>query len=457
LLAEYRILSPTAILGYGFPESSFAAGLKKKPHLIAADAGSTDPGPYYLGAGISFTERLAVKRDLALMLTAGFELDIPLIIGTAGGSGGEPHLSWTAQIVREIAAEKKLSFKLALIHAEIERDFLLTRLRQGKLSPLGSGSAIKEQDITEAVRIVGQMGVEPFIRALNEGARVILAGRAYDPAVFAAPAIAAGFEPGLAIHLGKILECGAIAATPGSGSDCLFGVLNHRSFTVEPLNPQRSCTVTSVAAHTLYEKNNPLLLPGPGGTLDLSACQFRQENSSAGQKRIVRVSGSRFIPAARYTVKIEGVKRIGFRTVCIAGCRDPVMIKNIKVLMERVRERVKDNFSRENYPYYLDFKLYGLNGVMGAGEPVRTTRAHELGIIIEAVAPTQEIANAICSFTRTTMLHADYPGRIATAGNLAFPYSPSDFATGEVFNFHIYHLLEVDDPCAIFPVEIIHL
>jgi hypothetical protein len=457
LLAEYRILSPTAILGYGFPESSFAAGLKKKPHLIAADAGSTDPGPHYLGAGVSFTERQAVKRDLALMLTAGLDLGIPVIIGTAGGSGGQPHLSWAAQIVREIAAEKKINFKMALIHAEMERDFLLTKLRQGKLSPLGPVPAVKEQDITEAVRIVGQMGIEPFIRALNQGARVILAGRAYDPAIFAAPAIAAGFAPGLAFHLGKILECGAIAATPGSGSDCLFGVLNHHSFTVEPLNPLRCCTITSVAAHTLYEKSNPLLLPGPGGMLDLSACQFKPENNPSGESRMVRVWGSRFIPAAKYTVKIEGVKRVGFRTVCLAGCRDPVMIKNIKILMEKVRERVKDNFSRENYRYHLDFKLYGLNGVMGAVEPLKTTKAHELGIIIEAVAPTQEIANTICSFARTTMLHADYPGRIATAGNLAFPYSPSDFATGEVFNFHIYHLLEVDDPCALFPVEIVNI
>jgi len=40
---EIRILSPTAILGYGFPESSFRAGLAREPHLIAVDAGSTDP------------------------------------------------------------------------------------------------------------------------------------------------------------------------------------------------------------------------------------------------------------------------------------------------------------------------------------------------------------------------------------------------------------------------------
>ena len=40
-MEELRILSPTAILGYGFPESSFGEGMRRKPHLIAVDAGSS--------------------------------------------------------------------------------------------------------------------------------------------------------------------------------------------------------------------------------------------------------------------------------------------------------------------------------------------------------------------------------------------------------------------------------
>jgi hypothetical protein len=80
---EIRILSPTAILGYGFPEASFQAGLARKPHLLAVDAGSTDPGPYYLGAGVSFTDRQAVQRDLRHMLIAGRKLGIPVVIDTS--------------------------------------------------------------------------------------------------------------------------------------------------------------------------------------------------------------------------------------------------------------------------------------------------------------------------------------------------------------------------------------
>ena len=40
-MKEFKILSPTAILGYGFPEESFKAGIALKPDLIACDAGST--------------------------------------------------------------------------------------------------------------------------------------------------------------------------------------------------------------------------------------------------------------------------------------------------------------------------------------------------------------------------------------------------------------------------------
>lgn len=448
---EYRILAPTAILGYGFPVESFRNGIDRKPDLIAVDAGSTDPGPYYLGAGVSFTERQAVKRDLVLILTAALAMNIPVVIGSAGGSGGNPHLDWCLEIIREIAAEHRLTFKMALIQAELSNDQVLQFQKDGKITSLPPGPDLTLNDIHQTVRIVGQMGIEPVIKALDQGVQVVLAGRCYDPAVFAAPAIRRGYERGLAVHLGKILECAAIASTPGSGSDCLFGYLYADHFEVETLNPKRRCTELSVAAHTLYEKSNPYLLPGPGGVLDLRGTRFEQ----VGENR-VRVSGSRFHPTEPYRIKLEGVKFSGYRTVSIAGTRDPFMIREIESVIGGVRERVTDNFAGEDYTYRLDFKIYGLNGVMGDLEPHKQT-AHELGIIIEAVAATQEIADTVCGFARSTMLHYGYPGRVATAGNLAFPYSPSDFHAGAVYEFSIYHLVEVGDPCDFFPIKVIDI
>jgi hypothetical protein len=78
-------------------------GVEKKPDCIAVDAGSTDTGPFYLGAGKSFTSRVAVKRDLKLMLEAALELHVPCIIGTAGGCGAREHVAWNESIIREIA------------------------------------------------------------------------------------------------------------------------------------------------------------------------------------------------------------------------------------------------------------------------------------------------------------------------------------------------------------------
>lgn len=76
----FKILSPTAILGYGFPEESFRKAMEASPDLIAVDAGSSDPGPHYLGAGKPFTDRAGVKRDLRYMIVAGVKHNIPVVI-----------------------------------------------------------------------------------------------------------------------------------------------------------------------------------------------------------------------------------------------------------------------------------------------------------------------------------------------------------------------------------------
>ena len=446
-MREMRVLSPTAILGYGFPMASFEEGIRRKPHVIAVDGGSTDPGPYYLGSGHSFTDREAVKRDLSIMIVGALELKIPLIVGSAGGSGASSHLAWCVDIVREIGSELGKTFKLAHIEAELDKKMVLESLGQERILPLGPAPELTEYEVKASERIAAQMGSEPIIEALENGADVIIAGRAYDPTSFAALAIKDGFDPGLALHMGKILECAAIASTPGSGSDCMMGYLYEDHFELEPLSPIRKCTTLSVAAHTLYEKTNPYILPGPGGTLDLTDTAFEEVT-----ERRVAVRGTKFLPSDTYTVKLEGAKKVGYRTVSIAGTRDPIMIGQIDRIIEEVKERVADNFKGRVEDYYLDVKVYGKNAVMGDLEPINVIPGHEIGLVIEAVADKQETANTICSFTRSTMLHYGYDGRVSTAGNLAFPYSPSDFKAGQVYAFNLYHVMEVDDPLALFPI-----
>ena len=444
--AGYKVLSPTAILGYGFPEKSFKAGVESRPDCIAVDAGSTDPGPYYLGAGKSFTSRAAVKRDLEFMLAAAMELSVPCIIGTAGGCGAREHVEWNESIIREIAGSKGYSFRMAVIHADVSGEDAARALRLGKLHPLHPAPEIDEDEIAKSIRIVAQMGAEPVIKALEMDCRVILCGRCYDPIPFAAPALKRGFDPGLAVHMGKILECASIAATPGSGSDCVMGSLFDDCFELESLNPQRQFTAVSTAAHTLYEKTDPYRLPGPGGTLNLMETRF--EGLEGGR---VRVSGTGFIASDPYTVKLEGVKSAGFRTISIAGIRDPILIDSINSVLDSVTKQVRAD---TGFTGALLFHVYGKDGVMGALEPEKTRASHELGLVMEVIARDQEEANTVCSFFRSTLLHYGYPGRISTAGNLALLYSPSDISCGQVYEFNIYHLMEVDDPKSLFPINV---
>lgn len=443
---EIRVLSPTAILGYGFPLTSFEEGLKRKPHLIAVDAGSTDPGPYYLGSGKSFTQRSAVKRDLKYMIEAALEMQIPLIIGTAGGSGARPHVEWNWEIIEEILGEMGQKAKTAVIFSDIPQTMVEQKLAEGRIAPCGPVEELTNAAIRSTTNLVAQMGVEPIISALEQGAQIVLAGRAYDPAAFAAYPIMNGFNPALALHMGKILECAAIAAVPGSGSDCLLGTLKRDSFILEALNSERECTPMSIAAHTLYEKSDPYWLPGPGGSLDLKNTTFKALDGGR-----VEVAGTKFVPTPQFSVKLEGARPVGYRTVSIAGVRDPIMISQIDSIITAVRQRVQDNFD-DLKNYSMHFRLYGKNGVMGELEPTPVP-GHELGIVIECVAETQEVANTICGFARSTLLHYGYPGRKSTAGNLAFPYSPSDLPAGQVFEFCVHHLMEVDDQEAVFQME----
>ena len=53
------VLAPLGMLGYGIPSRSMERGLARDPAVLALDAGSTDPGPYYLGAGVPFVNRRA--------------------------------------------------------------------------------------------------------------------------------------------------------------------------------------------------------------------------------------------------------------------------------------------------------------------------------------------------------------------------------------------------------------
>jgi len=284
--------------------------------------------------------------------------------------------------------------------------------------------------------------------ALEGGADVIVAGRACDTAIFAAMPILRGFAPALALHAAKIAECGTLCARPGGANDSLLCTMRFDHFVVRPLNPEKQCYPDTVAAHSLYEQPDPLRLYEPEGEVDLSGCTYEQLPEGA-----VQVRGAQMLPPAQASVKLEGAAPRGFRTVSIAGVRDPLVIHNLPQIESSAHEAVARGMERDHGAYSLRFIRYGLDGVLGPRETPPDAPPREVGLVIEAVADTQELADNVVSLARSTALHQPFEGRKTTAGNLAFPFSPSDLQAGPVYEFSVYHLMQVEDPCALFPAR----
>ncbi len=318
----YRILSPTAILGYGFPIASFNEAMAQSIDLIAVDAGSMDAGPYYLGSGAQYVGRAALQRDLSLMVQGALQQNCPLIVGSAGFSGASPAREEVLEIIKTILQETVADgTKLAVIDSDISAASIEPVLPQ--LEALGAMPTLTAQMISKS-RMVGQMGIEPIVAALDAGAQFIVCGRAYDPAVFAADPVRKGYPMGPALHAAKILECGAIACEPGSGSDCLIAELypDGRAEFFAP-NQDRRTSLNSIAAHTLYEKSCPDIFHLPGGVLDIRQTRFYQvDEHRAG------FSGSLFIPCPTAS-KLKAVCLL-----IIAICR--LLLLNRQISMQTV-------------------------------------------------------------------------------------------------------------------------
>ena len=86
-MAGITVLTPTGTLGYGFGNEALERAMSLRPAVIAVDAGSTDPGPHYLGSGKTLVSDVSIKRELTMLIRHGRAADIPVIVGSAGGAG----------------------------------------------------------------------------------------------------------------------------------------------------------------------------------------------------------------------------------------------------------------------------------------------------------------------------------------------------------------------------------
>lgn len=443
-----RILCPNGHLGFApTREGSFFLGVDAKPDMIACDSGSSDCGPVPLGTDTSTSPLAWQTHDIELMLVAARKNGVPMMIGSAGDTGTNSRVDRYVGIVQELARKHNMpKFKVGYFYSEVSKDLVRNKVQSGDtVIGLDGRPDLTLQELDATDRIVAVAGVHPFIKLLDEGADVIIGGRGSDCAIFAAPAIRQGYPEALAYYYGKVMECASFCAEPYAGKESVIGEITMSDVKVTAMLPEQRCTVASVAAHAMYERSNPYYEYFLGGHIDMRDCVYEQYD-----ERTTRVTGPVFVPAKELRVKLEGAGRVGERYVGIVGVRDPYTVSRIDEVIAWAREQVRARFGDSGYQ--LTFNVYGRDGVMGPMEPLRHTPGHELCVVVQGVAPTQEIAEEVCLTAFRQMFYARLPNVKGTAGGVAFVLDEVMHAS-PAYRWTMNHTMRVDDPLELFPTH----
>lgn len=253
-------------------------------------------------------------------------------------------------------------------------------------------------DLSRTRRIVAVAGVAPYISLLDDGADVIIGGRSSDCAVFAAPAIRAGFREDLSYYMGKVLECASFCAEPYGGKESVLGEITPTHVDVTAMHPEQRCTPVSVASHSMYERSHPYFEALAGGVLNMTGCRYEQVS-----ERTTRITGPSFEKADELKVKLEGSGFVSYRFVGFAGVRDEYTIAHIEDVIEWACKQVADQFGDADYE--LHFHVFGRDAILKRYEFV-TTPAHELGLVIEAVAADERTARSVAMTATRQVFYA---------------------------------------------------
>jgi hypothetical protein len=434
---ETRILVPAGALGTGVRADEVEAGLGLAPHAIAIDAGSTDSGAAYLATGKAKYSRQAVRRDLAILMAARAKAGIPLLIGSCGTSGCDMAVDWMLDIARELALEQGDAPRIAVLYSEQDKAVLKAKAAAGAVRALAPAGPLEAATIDACDHIVALLGAEPYIAALDQGADIILGGRTTDTAVLAAAALRRGAHPGAAWHAAKVAECGGLCTVNPTSPGVMMSV-DREGFDIAALSPDNRCTPYTVSAHMLYENSDPFRLVEPGGVLDVTEARY-----AAIDARTVRVTGSRFEPAP-YTLKLEGAGGGPFQTLMLVGIADPAVLADVGGFVGRLQhalvQRMRRTMGADAEGVSISLRPYGWNAVSGR-PPLTDAPPPEIGLLFVATAPTQALATEAAKACNPFFFH--FP--VAEGRELpsyAFPFSPAEIERGQVFEFHLNHVVE---------------
>ncbi|MEM7775015.1 MAG: acyclic terpene utilization AtuA family protein [Pseudomonadota bacterium] len=441
-----KVLIPSGALGLGYDRDALARGVACQPDVIAIDGGSTDSGPHYLGSGTSKYSRHSTKLEWRELMAARAEANVPLVIGTAGTCGADAAVDWLVEITREIAAETGARLKVAVLKSGQSPKTMAAAFQAGRISPLGSGPKLSPEILLGCTNIVALAGAEQLQAALHTGADIVIAGRTTDTAVVSALPLARGCHAGAAWHGAKIGECGALATTnPNSGT--ILIAFDAEGCTIVPMGDAAQATPHTISAHMLYENSDPNILLEPGGHLDASEARYTSLDDAR-----VRITGSKWVPSNRYTVKLEGARLAGYQTVSLALVRDPHYVANVREwrtdIIAKCGAKVRERLGLSDAEFTLELRLIGVDATLGDLE-ANAVSGSEVGVLGIVTAQSQELAREIAKLLNPYLLHHPLTEN-EEMPTFAFPFSPPEMDRGEIYEFCLNHVLELADPMDAF-------
>ncbi len=248
---------------------------------------------------------------------------------TANAGGVNP--SGCAAAVRDVARELGLAGRLKI--GTVTGDDIMGRLdelleRGVELRNMDTGAPLS--DVRERVQSANAyLGAWPIVEALNEGARVVITGRATDTGLTLGPMIHEfGWNEtdwdrlSAGTVAGHIIECGA----QSTGGNCQYDWQNipdlaYVGFPIVEATPDGSFVVTkhegtggrvnvpSVKEQLVYEMGDPRAYITPDCVADFTTIRLED----AGPDR-VRVSGVKGMPATEF-LKVSISYSAGFKAV----------------------------------------------------------------------------------------------------------------------------------------------
>jgi hypothetical protein len=112
---------------------------------------------------------------------------------------------------------------------------------------------------------------------------------------------------------------------------------------------------------------------------------------------------------------------------------------------DKAQERIAEDFT-------LELRIIGLNATLGA-QDLNASLGTEVGVLGIITASNEVVAKEVAKMLNPYLLHHPL-SQDEEMPTFAFPFSPNEMNRGEIYEFCLNHVMELDDPMQAFSLTI---